>query len=77
LVNVADALPPAERYSYIYQGVSQLLDHILVTPALAARQVRVDVLHVNADYPPSDPEDTSLRHSSDHDPVVATFGLGE
>jgi len=77
LVNVADALPPAERYSYIFQGISQLLDHILVTPALAARQVRVDVLHVNADYPPTDPEDTSLRHSSDHDPVVATFGLGE
>ncbi len=75
LVNVADMLPPVERYSYIFQGVSQLLDHILVTSALAARQVRVDVLHVNADYPPSDPEDTSLRHSSDHDPVVATFGL--
>lgn len=75
LVNVADALPPAKRYSYIFQGVSQLLDHILVTPALAARQVRVDVLHVNADYPPSDPENINLHHSSDHDPLVATFGL--
>jgi uncharacterized repeat protein (TIGR01451 family) len=77
LVAVADALPPAERYSYIFQGVSQLLDHILVTPALSARQVRVDVLHVNADYPPSDPASTGLRHSSDHDPVVATFRLGD
>ncbi|MCP4542604.1 MAG: hypothetical protein GY832_36240 [Chloroflexi bacterium] len=75
LVNAAAALPPTERYSYIYQGVSQLLDHILVTPALAARQVHVGVLHVNADYPPSDPEDVSLRHSSDHDPLVVTFGL--
>ncbi|MCP4589593.1 MAG: hypothetical protein GY842_02505 [bacterium] len=77
LVNAASALPPTGRYSYIYQGVSQLLDHILTTPALAARQVRVDVLHVNADYPPADPQDSSPRHSSDHDPVVVTFGLGE
>jgi len=77
LLNAASALPPTGRYSYIFQGVSQLLDHILATPALAARQVRVDVLHINADYPPADPEDASPRHSSDHDPVVATFGLGE
>jgi uncharacterized repeat protein (TIGR01451 family) len=75
LVNVADALPPGERYSYIFQGVSQLLDHILVTPALAARQARVDVLHINADYPPSAPEAVSLYHSSDHDPVAATFRM--
>jgi len=77
LANTADGLPATGRYSYIYQGVSQLLDHILVTPALAARQVRVDVLHINADYPPADPEDTSPRHSSDHDPVIVTFELGD
>jgi predicted extracellular nuclease len=77
LVNVLGALPPDERYSYIFQGVSQLLDHILVTPPLAARQVRVGVLHVNADYPPPDPADLTPRHSSDHDPVVAVFRMGE
>jgi len=77
LVNVLGALPPEERYSYIFQGVSQLLDHVLVTPALADGCVRVDVLHINADYPPSDPEDPSPRHCSDHDPVVAVFELGE
>jgi len=76
LVNVADALPPEERYSYIFEGVSQLLDHVLVTPALAARQARVDVLHINADYPPPDPADPSPRHSSDHDPLVAVFEVG-
>ncbi len=77
LVNVLSALPPEERYSYIFQGVSQLLDHILVTPALEARQLRVDVLHINADYPPPDPADLSPRHCSDHDPVVVMFGLEE
>jgi len=77
LVNVADALSPQERYSYIFQGVSQLLDHILVTPALAARQVRVEALHINADYPPPDLDDPTPRHCSDHDPVVAVFEVGE
>ena len=77
LVNVLGMLPTEERYSYIFQGVSQLLDHILVTPALAGDCVRVDALHINADYPPPDPEDPSPRHCSDHDPVVAVFGVGE
>ena len=77
LVNVLGTLPPEERYSYIFQGVSQLLDHILATPALAARHVRVDVLHINADYPPPDPADLRPFHCSDHDPVVVTFRVGE
>ena len=77
LVNTLGVLPPEERYSYIFQGVSQLLDHVLVTPALAAARVRVNVLHLNADYPPADPEDPSPRHCSDHDPVVAVFRVGE
>lgn len=54
-----------------------MLDHILVTPALADAGVRVDVLHLNADYPPSDPADTSPRYCSDHDPLVAVSGVGE
>ena len=77
LVNVADALSPQERYSYIFQGVSQLLDHILATPALAGDCVRVEALHINADYPPPDPESVDPRHCSDHDPVVAVFEMGE
>jgi hypothetical protein len=77
LLNTAQALPPGDRYSVVLQGVSQLLDHILVTPELAVRQVRVDVLHVNADHPPADPNQTSLYHSSSHDPIVAFFDLGD
>jgi predicted extracellular nuclease len=77
LLNTAQALPPGDRYSVISQGVSQLLDHILVTPELAVRQVRVDVLHVNADHPPADPDQTSLYHSSSHDPIVALFDLSK
>jgi uncharacterized repeat protein (TIGR01451 family) len=77
LLNAAQALPPGDRYSVVSQGVSQLLDHILVTPELAVRQVRMDVLHINADYPPADPSQTSLYHSSGHDPIVAFFDIGD
>jgi uncharacterized repeat protein (TIGR01451 family) len=77
LVNVAEVLPAADRYSTISHGVSRLLDYILVTPALAARQVRANVLHVNADYPPSNQVDLGPYRSSGHDPVVAVFRMGE
>ncbi len=73
LRHVFEILPEEERYSYIYQGLSQTLDHILVTPNLFDLLTRVEVLHANADYAPALPGDPSPRRASDHDPVVATF----
>ena len=70
-----EILPDEDRYTYIFEGVSQTIDHILVTPTLWDRLIRVEVLHADADYPPPDPEDTSPERKSDHDPVVATFSL--
>ena len=52
LIHVFETDPEAGWYSYIYQGASQTLDHILVTPGLFELIQRVDVLHVNADYAP-------------------------
>jgi hypothetical protein len=75
LVHVFDALPAQARYTYIFQGESQTLDHILVTPGLFAWLRRVQVLHINADFPPPDLQDDSPLRKSDHDPVVATFSL--
>ncbi len=73
LLHVMDTLEPEQRYSYIYEGESQVLDHILVTQALWDRIVQVTILHLNADYPLPIPGDTSPLHQSDHDPVVAVF----
>jgi predicted extracellular nuclease len=75
LRHVMATLPDQERYNYIYEGRSQLLDHILVTPRLMACLVRVDVLHTNADFPL--PGDESPMHKSDHDLVIATFSCPE
>jgi len=75
LQHIFEIIPEVERYSYIYQGASQTLDHILVTPNLFEYLVRTEVLHVNADYAPPEVGDESPMRKSDHDPVVATFSL--
>lgn len=74
--NLWDEIPAAARYTYIYQGQTQTLDQILVTPSLAELLASVGAAHVNSDYPYQFGEDaTSLYSATDHDPVVATFNF--
>jgi predicted extracellular nuclease len=75
LLHVFDRLPREQRYTYIYQGISQTLDHILVTPQLMDRLLRVEVLRTNADFAPPIPGDDSPLRKSDHDAVVVVFSL--
>ncbi|MCE7982865.1 MAG: hypothetical protein DYG89_16910 [Caldilinea sp. CFX5] len=70
LVHLYDYLPPLDRYTYIFNGGSQVLDHLLVTPALAALVTLVDPIHSNADFPAGGQTQLqTLAHASDHDPV--------
>jgi predicted extracellular nuclease len=66
LISLIEVLPQNERYTYVYEGNSQTLDQIVVSTALSVRRVRVDVVHVNAEF---------ATRWSDHDPVVAVFDL--
>ncbi len=75
LLHVFETIPAEQRYTYIYQGESQVLDHILVTQGLYDRIERVEVLHVNSDFPPAPPDDLTPLAKSDHDPVVVVFDL--
>lgn len=75
LRHVYEFAEPERLYTYIYQGESETLDHILVTPNLYNHLTRVIPVHLNADYPPAPPEDTSARRSADHDPLVAVFSF--
>ena len=71
LVNAADQLPVSERYSYRQGRTRTLLDHVLLSPELAAGLRTVQIPHVNSDPSPrlgADPT-TPLR-ASDHDPVI-------
>jgi uncharacterized protein len=59
LTDLVNTLPAAERYSYVYEGNSQVLDHILVSPNL--KHVDYDVVHINSEF---------ANQTSDHDPQV-------
>jgi predicted extracellular nuclease len=75
LLHTYDVLPEEERYNYIFEGQSQVLDHILVTPNLMDLLEQVVILHVNSNYPLPDPDGTSPLRKSDHDPVIVIFTL--
>lgn len=70
LIHPYDYLPALDRYTYIFNGASQVLDHLLITPGMARGLAGVDILHTNVDYPyPSFVDFTDPRHASDHDLV--------
>jgi predicted extracellular nuclease len=73
LRHVFEIDPQAGWYSYIFEGASQTLDHILVTETLYDLLEQVEALHVNADYALPESEDESPIRKSDHDPVIAIF----
>ncbi len=73
LRHVYEAVSGERPYTYVFQGESETLDHILVTPSLFEHLVRVSPLHIDADYPPPTPGDESPLRVSDHDPLVAVF----
>ncbi len=62
LTDLITTLPVNQRYTYIYNGVSQVLDHILA--AQTVKGVQYQVVHVNAEY---------HNQVSDHDPQVLDF----
>lgn len=71
LVNVLEQVAAESRYSYVFGGASQLIDGILIPPALVEQVAAVTILHVNADYPNAWQSDTTPAHlpyhASDHD----------
>jgi len=75
LTNTWYTLPPEARYSYIYRGVSQVLDHILVSPGARMWLADFGPLHTNADFPhnPYADDPAVVWRTSDHDPVAVTF----
>lgn len=74
--NLIDLEKEAERWTFIFDGNSQVLDHMLVNDALLDKLVGTDILHFNAGFPAalgSDPS-TTLR-ASDHEAVEGRFKL--
>ncbi|MGW8061293.1 endonuclease/exonuclease/phosphatase family protein [Streptomyces ziwulingensis] len=65
LWSAVKSLPRSERYSYVYQGNSQVLDQILVSPSIRwGGRLSYDSVHINAEF---------HDQVSDHDPQVLRF----
>jgi hypothetical protein len=60
LTDLITTLPANQQYTYDFDGISEVLDHILVTKAIA--KYTYQVVHVNSEY---------ANQVSDHDPQVA------
>lgn len=65
LTNLTKSLDANERFSFVFKGNSQALDHVLVSNSLAGIAEH-DVVHVNTDGSGS---------ASDHDPLLSRFRL--
>lgn len=76
LDNLFDTAPAAERYSFMFDGNAQSLDHVVVNQALIASTTarRVEHPRINADFPQvaRTAAGTATR-LADHDPIVAYF----
>ena len=66
LTNLIESILEDERYSFIFQGNSQQLDHVLVSDSLLG-DAEIDIVHVITEFAESD------MRASDHDPVLARF----
>ena len=76
LVDLVGYLPAAERYSYLFDGNAQTLDHVVVNANLLSRLSRIAVARLNADFPETLRNDPNRpERYSDHDVPVAYFTL--
>jgi predicted extracellular nuclease len=76
LTDLALALPADQRWSYVEDGNAQILDHIVVTPELAAAGAQMIFAHLDADFPATAHNDaTTAARSSDHDVPVGYFNI--
>jgi uncharacterized protein len=67
LVSLIDTLPKPERYSYVFEGNSQVLDQILASSKMFNSFREYDSVHVNSEF---------HDQNSDHEPQVARFKVG-
>lgn len=76
LSDLADLLPPDQRYTYNFDGNAQELDHVLVNGHLLTQVSRFAIARVDSDFPETFRNDPNRpERISDHDPAVAYIQL--
>ena len=74
LTDLVDTHTPAQRYSYVFEGSAQVLDHILINQKALAIKSRFAIARLDADFPEIYRNDANRpERISDHDVPVAYF----
>ena len=77
LHNLLEDLPLTERYSYVFEGNAQAIDHILVNQVLRPYVKRFAFARCGADFPESWRSNTNrAERLSDHDAPIVYLALG-
>jgi hypothetical protein len=66
LYDLPRTLPLPERYTYVFEGNSEVLDHILLSRNLYENDYDYDVVHVNSEF---------ADQASDHEPQVVRLKI--
>ncbi|MDQ3765013.1 MAG: hypothetical protein M3460_26940 [Actinomycetota bacterium] len=66
LTDLSAALFDSERYTYVYEGNSPVLDYVLFSSSLVSGGSSYDVVHTNVEF---------AAQLSDHDPQVAKLTI--
>ncbi len=71
LTNLIESVPRNDRYTFVFDGNSQNLDHMLISRGLRDENegapADFDIVHTSAEF---------AERDSDHDPIVGFFDLG-
>ena len=80
LTNLIDqALAEDDAYTFVFEGNSQVLDHVFVSDGLLALSPEFDIVHVNNDFTRDDDGDVFVDTlpASDHEPIVVRLDFSD
>jgi predicted extracellular nuclease len=78
LTNLAELIDPVNRYSYVFGGSAQILDHILANRPARMRALKFGYARLNADFPAVYRNDiTRPERLSDHDAPIFFMSMDE
>jgi len=76
LWNAVDTLPTDEKYSFVFRGTLQVLDHVLLSDAALAKLAETKFIRGNIDAPAKHAGDYGQAYRmSDHDGIRVTLEL--
>ncbi len=76
LTNLIETLPADQRYTYVFDGNAQAIDHALVNAAMLPSVSQFVVAHLDADFPVIFYGDSARpERLADHDATVSYFDL--